>query len=133
MSHRFVRSYLNEHVKCITRVRTANMIVDGQIIGTLSEESNDAEEVSWVIRPNYNADPKLLGIIPGIDLDLHLDEYVRSFEPYIVEERTLDDDRPDLPKRLKKLGMRWNDKFEYMCRTHGICGNNPIRIERIVG
>lgn len=32
----------NTRVPCISRVRTANMIYKGVVIGTLSEESNDA-------------------------------------------------------------------------------------------
>ena len=37
----------------------------------------------------------------------------------------------ELFQELEKLDLFWNDRFEYMCRTHGICGCNRITVERL--
>ena len=63
-------------------------------------------------------------------MDLRLDEYIRTYVPAFVTERTIPDGRADLPEILESLGMEWNDLFEYMCRTHGLCGCNDITVER---
>ena len=107
------------------------MIFEGIEIGTISEESNDAGEFDWVIRPNWDNLKKVSPIqIAGIDMDLHLDEYIRRYIPAFVEERTLPDTRDGLYEELRALGLTWNDRFEYMCRTHGLCGCNNITVER---
>lgn len=68
--------------------------------------------------------------VAGIDMDLRLDEYIRTYIPAFVEERTLPDSRDDLWEELDRLGLDWNDRFEFMCRTHGICGPSKIIVER---
>jgi hypothetical protein len=109
------------------------MIYKGLVIGTISEEMNDAGETDWVIRINWENWEKTGQIqVAGIDMDLHLDEYVRSYIPAFVEERTLPDTRDGLYEELDKLGLSWNDRFEFMCRTHGRCGCNNITVERKV-
>lgn len=121
----------NTRIPCICQVRTANMVFEGVIIGTISEERNDADEFDWVIRPNWENLKKVRPIqIAGIDMDLHLDEYIRTYIPAFVEERTLPDTRDGLWEELDKLGLTWNDRFEFMCRTHGLCGPSPITVER---
>lgn len=121
----------NTRVPCISRVRTANMIYEGVVIGTLSEESNDAGEFDWVIKPDWENLKKVSPVqIPGIDMSLRKEEYIRRYVPVIVEQRTFPDGRENLYEELTKLGLTWNDRFEVMCRTHGLCGNNNITIER---
>lgn len=132
MPKRYVRNARNTRIPCICQVRTANMIFDNTIIGTISEEMNDAGETDWVITPNYENLAKIRPImIPGIDLSMHLKEYIRTYVPVFVEERTPSDNREDLRELLDAVGLDWNDRFEYMCRTHGVCGNNDITVERI--
>lgn len=128
---KFIRNKYNTRVPCICRVRTANMLYNGYIIGTISEEINDAGEFDWVIGIDWenwweSGHPQ----VAGIDMDLRLDEYVRSYIPAFVEERTLPDTRDGLYEELDKLGLTYNDRFEYMCRTHGLCGCNNITVER---
>jgi hypothetical protein len=122
----------NTRVPCICEVRTANMLYNGVLIGTISEERNDAGEFDWVIRPNWKNidDNNIIIQIAGIDMDLRLDEYIRTYIPAFVEERTLPDTRDRLYESLLELGLTWNDRFEYMCRTHGKCGCNDILVER---
>lgn len=131
---KIVKNKYNTRVPCISRVRTANMIYKGLIIGTISEESNDAGEFDWVIRMNWENWEKTGGIqVAGIDMDLRLDEYIRSYVPAFVEERTLPDTRDRLYEQLLEVGLTCNDRFEYMCRTHGLCGCNNITVERLEG
>lgn len=121
----------NTRVPCIGRVRTAEMMYNGYIIGEISEEKNDAGEFDWVIRINWDnwlksGHPQ----VAGIDMDLRLDEYIRTYIPAFVEERTLPDNRDGLWEELDKLGLDYNDRFEYMCRTGGLCGCNDITVRR---
>lgn len=122
----------NTRVPCICQIRTANMMYNGYIIGTISEEMNDAGETDWVIKVNWNNWEKSgYPQVAGIDMDLRLDEYIRAYVPAFVEERTLPDTRDGLYEELEALGLTWNDRFEYMCRTHGLCGPSDITVERI--
>ena len=73
-------------IPCICEVRTANMIYNGYVIGTISEERNDVDEFDWVIKMDW--------------------------------------------EKWEKSGLNWNDRFEFMCRTHGICEPSKITVER---
>ena len=128
---KLVKTPRNTRIGYINKIRTANIMLGDIVFGTISEESNDAGEFDWVIRPNWENLKKVSPIqIAGIDMDLHLDEYIRRYIPAFVEERTLPDTRDGLYDELKALGLTWNDRFEYMCRTHGLCGCNNITVER---
>lgn len=129
---KIVKHARNTRVPCICQVRTANMMYNGYIIGTISEETNDAGEADWVIKINWeNWENSGYPQVAGIDMDLRLDEYIRAYVPAFVEERTLPDTRDGLYEELEALGLTWNDRFEYMCRTHGLCGPSDITVERI--
>lgn len=131
--HKVIKNKYNTRVKCISRIRTAYMLYRGNVIGTISEESNDAGEFDWVIKVDWEAWEKAGKVqISGIDMDLRLDEYVRSYIPAFVEGRTLPDTRDRLYEELLKVGLTYNDRFEYMCRTHGLCGCSNITVERKV-
>lgn len=131
MKPKIVKYTDDTRIPCICQVRTANMIYNGYVIGTISEEWNDADEFDWVIKMDWeewekSGSPQ----VAGIDMDLRLDEYIRTYIPAFVEERTLPDSRDDLWEELDRLGLDWNDRFEFMCRTHGICGPSKIIVER---
>lgn len=134
MAHRkLVKTERNTRVPCICSIRTANICYNGYIIGTISEERNDACETDWVIRLDWSAWRKSgKPPIVGINLNLRLDEYIRTYVPAFVAERTLPDNRENLFEELERVGLTWNDRFEYMCRTHGRCGVNTLTVERQV-
>ena len=129
--HKIVKHARNTRIPCICTVRTANMMYNGYVIGTISEEKNDAGEFDWVIKMDWeNWEKSGMPQVAGINMDLRLDEYIRTYIPAFVEERTLPDNRDGLWEELDELGLRWNDRFEYMCRTHGLCGPSRITVER---
>lgn len=131
IKRKIVKHARNTRVPCICRVRTANIVFYGTVIGTISEEKNDAGEFDWVIKVDW---PVWEGVgsphISGIDEDLRLPEYIRTYIPEFVDERTLPDNRDGLWEELEALGLTWNDRFEFMCRTHGICGPSRFTVER---
>ncbi len=128
----FIKHARNTRIPCICTTRTANMMYNGYVIGTISEEKNDAGEFDWVIAMDWeNWEKAGHPQVAGIDTDLRLDEYIRTYIPAFVEERTLPDTRDGLYEELEKLGLNWNDRFEYMCRTHGLCGPSRITVERL--
>ena len=69
-------------------------------------------------------------LVSGIDDINRQEEYIRRYIPAIVTQRTLPDNRDGLHDELKRVGLKYNDRFEYMCRTHGICGPSRLTIER---
>lgn len=129
---KIIRTSRNTRIPCICSVRTANMVYNGVVFGTISEERNDADEFDWVIKIDWDAWEKAgKPWVAGINLDLRLDEYIRTYIPAFVDERTLPDTRDGLYEELARWGMTTNDRFEFMCRTHGRCGINDITVERI--
>lgn len=129
---KFVQNEYNTRISNICYVRSANMLYKGYVIGVVSEEKNDAGEFDWVIKMNWeNWEKAGKPAVSGIDLDLRLDEYIRTFIPAFVTERTLPDNRVNLKEELAAKGMIWNDRFEFMCRNHGSCGKNDILVERL--
>ncbi len=126
-----IKTRRNTRIPCICTVRTVNLWHKGYKIGTISEEANDAGETDWVIRIDWEQWKKSgTPTVAGIDMSLRLEEYIRTYIPAFVEERTMPDTRDGLFDELEKLGMKYNDRFEFMCRTHGKCGPSTITVER---
>ncbi len=122
-----------KHIDCICSIRTAYMMYKGYVIGSITEERNDAGEFDWVIKIDWDNWAKSgYPQVAGIDMDLRLDEYVRYYIPAFVEERTLPDNRDGLYEELEAVGLDWNDRFEFMCRKGGLCGPSDITVVRDV-
>lgn len=129
---KFCKNPRNTRVLGICKIRICWIVSNNIRIGTLSEEVNDAGEFDWVIRINWDAWEKAgKPNIPGVMDELRLDEYVRAMIPVIVSQRTLPDNRDRLMEELQKLGLTYNDRFEFMLRTGGRCGNNDLMMERM--
>lgn len=121
-------------VPCICTVRRAHLIHKGVIIGTISEEVNDAGEFSWVIKLYWERLEDFPYInIPDVDMSLKKEEYIFSYIiPTFVKQRIYAEEGPDLYKKLYQLGLKSKDAFEIMCRTNGELGNDDIFIQRLI-
>jgi hypothetical protein len=126
-----------KRIEYIDRIRTAYIMYKDIPIATISEESSTlTSEVDWVIKPiweNWDLCKSKYGVymaIAGIDDTLHKDEYIRRYVPAFVTQRTIPDGREDLPEMMGRVGLKENDLFEMLCRTHGICGNDDLYVSR---
>ena len=127
---------INKRIDHIDRIRTAYIMCEDLPIATISEEySSLSGEFDWVIKPIWENWDKLtkrgvLVSIAGIDETLHKDEYIRRYVPYFVTQRTIPEGRRDLFPMLEKIGLTYNDLFEVLCRTHGVCANDCNYVSR---
>jgi len=127
-----IKNKFNTRISYINYIRALKMFYNGYTIGILAEESNDSGEFDWIIRLHWDNWWKSGHVqVAGIDMDLRLKEYIRSYIPAIVEERTYPDTRVNLHKELRKLGLSSNDRYEFICRTKGLCGCNDITMDRL--
>jgi hypothetical protein len=98
-------------------------------IGRLIEETNDAEEADWVIKMNWDVWEKYCRQdLQGINMDLRLDEYVRSFTPGFVRHRTMAEARPDKLYYVKEYGMQYYNHFDFMVYSRGRAGSDSFYI-----
>jgi len=121
----------------IDRVRTCYIMAKDIPIATLTHEySSLSGEFDWVISPIWENWEKFRekykqGVsIAGIDEDMHKKEYIRRFNPSFVTQRTIPEGRADLYPELEALGLTYNDLFEVLCRSHGVCGNDQLYVSR---
>lgn len=80
------------------------------------------ESFKYEFRPNYFVisllDSSLFQGIPGLNLDLKKDVYVReNMIPCFISERVPQKNREDLYSLLEKVGLTYIDPIEYLCRT----------------
>lgn len=130
-------SELYKRIEHIDRIRTAYIMSHDIPIATITHEySSLTGEFDWVIAPIWeNWDLHLKKYqeyvdIDGIDDTLHKDEYIRRFNPSFVTQRTIPEGRADLFPLLEAIGLTYNDLFEVLCRTHGVCGNDDLYVSR---
>lgn len=123
-------------IEHIDRIRKAYIMwKDIPISEIYHEYSSLSGEFDWVIKPIWKNWKKCLERghhidIAGIDDTLHKEEYIRRYNPSFVTQRTLCDERPDLPEYLAMLHLEENDLFEVLCRQHGVCGNDKYYVSR---
>ena len=121
----------NSRVPCICSIRTAKMMYSGVCIGTISEESNDAGECDWVIKPDYNKIDELGLVFDDLDFPFRKSEYILDILPLFIQRRSLSDNTENLYDKLSKVGLFYNDRFEYMILTGGHCDNSEITVESV--
>ena len=120
----------------IDRIRKAYIMWEDIPIAELYHEySSLSGEFDWVIKPIWENWKKCeergeYVDIAGIDDTLHKEEYIRRYNPEFVTQRTIPEGREDLFPMLEKIGLTYNDLFEVLCRTHGICGNDYYYVSR---
>lgn len=127
---------LYKRVENIDRIRKAYIMWEDIPIAELYHEyASISGEFDWVIKPIWENLEKArergeIVDIAGIDDTKHKDEYIRSFNPSFVTQRTIPEGRGDLFPLLRRIGLTYNDLFEVLCRTHGVCGNDDYYVSR---
>lgn len=132
-----MQSNINTSIEHMDRIRTAYIMYKDIPIATISEESSSLSgEFDWVIKPiwdNWRKCEDRYGEyidIAGIDDTTHKSEYIRRYVPSFVTQRTIPEGRADLFPLLEEIKLTYNDLFEVLCRTHGICGNDDYYVIR---
>lgn len=142
--HIYERKQTKEKVECnlykriehIDRIRKAYIMWQDIPIAELFHEfSSLIGEFDWVIKPIWDNWKKAEECeeyvdIAGIDDTKRKTEYIRRFNPEFVTQRTIPEGREDLFPLLEEIGLTYNDLFEVLCRTHGICGNDDYYVSR---
>lgn len=125
----------------VDEVRSAYIMFKEFPVAKISKETcYTSDEFDWVIEPYYDImqqcwekygdyGPRRF-FITGIDLAVHKKEYIRRYTPAFVTQRTIPECRPDLVYWMRKLKMFEYDDFEYLCRSHGVCGNDIFYVSR---
>lgn len=115
-------------IKAVTREN-----VKINVAGILYEKFEN-EEYQYVFTPYWDiidgcTSDEFFGI-PGIDLDLRLDQYYRvNYEPIFITERTPSASREDLWELLETVGMDYYDRFEWLLRTDMRAANDNLIVE----
>ena len=97
--------------------------------------SKDDGHYSYVFRPDYSIidmlSPPLFQGIPGLNLDLRKEEYVREdMEPVFITERTPGENRADLWELLQSVGMDHLNRLEWLIRTDLQYFGDPMYVIR---
>lgn len=135
-SKKIVDNPRTRRIENIDRIRKAYIMWQDIPIAELYHEySSLSGEFDWVIKPIWENWEKARERgeyvdIAGIDGDLHKEEYIRRYNPSFVTQRTIPEGRADLFPMLKEVGLTYNDLFEVLCRTHGVCGNDDYYVSR---
>ncbi len=124
-----VRNAACYRVAAVNARRTCYLYYKDTCVGSLTEEKNPADETDWVFKIYWDAYDRVgQPYIMAVDTDLRLDEYVINILPYFVYARTKSDRYEGLEEDLARVGMKYNDKFEFMLRTRGNCSRDDIRV-----
>lgn len=83
---------------------------------------NEDETYKYIFKPNYNVidllDADLFQGIPGLNIDLRKNEYIReNILPTFISERVPSDNREDYYELLEKVSMEYMDPIQYLIRT----------------
>lgn len=97
--------------------RTVYASYNGIQFATLTEYMNDACEVAYVWRVDWDAydrinDPNC--IIIGVDLSLRKEEYIRNHIPSFIYSTIPPEGREDIPDILAKGGLREYDVLDIL-------------------
>lgn len=100
-------------------------------IAEITYERHGEADYQYIIRPywlciDYLPDGIFQGI-PGINLDLGLDEYYRvNFVPAFIDMRSPSESREDVKELMSEVGLDYYDRFEWLIRTERRCGDDNL-------
>ena len=126
----------NTRIHNIDRIRKAYLMwEDVPIAELIHEYSSLSSMFSWAVKPLYENFPKCEARgeyvdICGIDLGLNKEIYYRRYDIAVVTQRLIPEGREDLKKYLQLMGLTNYDKYEALCRGHGVCGNDDYYVSR---
>lgn len=131
----------NKRIGCVNIQRKAYIFYHdslntsvNKLIGEFFEQENDAGEVQYlfkIFQSNITEEEVYKICLPGIDLSLRLNEYVRSGGiPYFMECCTIPSNRGDLKRWLNNVALDYDDKFEFMLRTRAITHHSNCYLGR---
>ncbi|MCR4901922.1 MAG: hypothetical protein K6A23_03620 [Butyrivibrio sp.] len=91
-------------------------------VADITYTEREDESFIYEIRPNYSVisllNTKLFQGIPGLNLDLHKEVYVReNVIPVFISERSPGKNREDLWELLKSCNMDYLNQLEWLIRT----------------
>ena len=92
------------------------------------------EEFEYRFRPNYSVmellGPPLFQGIPGLNLDLRKEEYVRRNRvPVFISERSPGPNRENLWELLEECGMDYLNQLEWLIRTDKKYSGDPLYVK----
>ncbi len=104
-------------------------------VASIEYRVREDEAFRYVIAPNYSVidllSPPLFQGIPGLNLDLRRERYVRENRtPVFVSERAPAENREDVRKLLEAVGMEYLDKLEWLMRTDTRYGGDRLYVRR---
>ena len=99
----------------------------------LTEREDDSFE--WSFRPRWSVidllSPPLFQGIPGLNLDLRLEEYIRRDRtPVFVSERVPAENREDVRGLLDQEGLEYLNKLEWLIRTEYRYAGDQLYVRR---
>ncbi len=94
------------------------------------------EEFEYRFRPNYSVidllGPPLFQGIPGLNLDLRKEEYVRRNRvPVFISERSPGPNRENLWELLEECGMDYLNQLEWLIRTDMKYSGDPLYVKAV--
>lgn len=104
-------------------------------LATIEYTEREDESYKYIISPNYSvialADSSLFQGIPGIDLKLRLDHYVRdNISPVFISERSPQKNRENLIECLDECNMDYLNPLEWLIRTNSKYAGDPLYVCR---
>ncbi len=104
-------------------------------VADITYTEREDESFIYEIRPNYSVisllDTKDFQGIPGLDLDLKKESYIReNVIPVFISERTPGKNREDLWKLLEDCDMQYLNQLEWLIRTDTKYSGDKLFVQR---
>ena len=104
-------------------------------VSDISYTEREDESFVYKFRPNYSViellGPKDYQGIPGLDLDLKKECYVReNLVPVFISERSPGPNREDLWKLLQDCNMNYLNRLEWLIRTDTTYSGDKFYVQR---
>ena len=105
------------------------------VVSEIEYIEREDESFTYIFRPNYSVidllESKLFQGIPGLDLDLRREEYVRdNIMPVFISERSPQKNRENLIELLEAVGMDYWNPLEWLIRTDTKYSGDRLYVER---